>query len=800
MTKRGRPPLPDSELKRPRRVKKKPELESVPDSELTRPKRKRKTKPELESIVSKLEEEFKKPKRKTKAETKPREMEGIRSVESLETKREAGAERARKNQKTVRNIGPIPEIGNIDRRLSCADSLLAFILTYAMQDKDPFSESHLKIINRIQLAIMHGGKYILAVWRGAGKTSITELSVLWGILYGHKYFIPIVTSAKQRSEEAINGIMSLLKIPEIMEDFPEVCFPLNALEGVNQRSKGQLYTNQAGELRHTNIKLSTTDIVLPSTDGSKDKAGNFYPNLACSAKITSCGITSTTIRGMRHFRNIDGVISTIRPDFCIIDDPQTEESSTSPLQINKRLDIINKAILKTAGHATSMSIVMPCTIISKGDMVDQMLDKKLYPSWQGEKMPFVKSWSNVHDTMWLQTYADIRNTYNSEDDNDFLRARKDANKYYEDNREEMDSGCEVAWSYCYNDQEISAIQHAYNSLIDDGEIVFQSEFQNDPIENKLYSQSGEQISLELLQTKFNNMPRLEIPTNVEKITGFIDIQGSVLFWMVCGWSMDFTGYVLDYGCWPDQRKQYFTLKDIDPTIFQKYPGTGQEAAWHRALTDLTKYIVERRYPRLDGTELSISRLLCDGNDGSALETVSNFCRTSIHKAVVMTARGRGVGASSKPFAEYTKARGDRVGLNWRIPAQKGVAANTRFILSDVNFWKSFVRSRLNVGIGDPGCLSICGQYKNSKMLVDHLTSEYSVRTAGLGREVDEWKIKVANSRNDYFDTLVGCAIAASEQGCEVQVVQGGITAVKRSMLANNAERVARLSRLGKVRV
>ena len=57
---------------------------------------------------------------------------------------------------------------------------------------------------------------------------------------------------------------------------------------------------------------------------------------------------------------------------------------------------------------------------------------------------------------------------------------------------------------------------------------------------------------------------------------FIDVQKSLLFYVVCAWDDDFTGYVIDYGTWPDQRRRYFALSDANPTLQQKFPHAGLE--------------------------------------------------------------------------------------------------------------------------------------------------------------------------------------------------------------------------------
>ncbi len=68
--------------------------------------------------------------------------------------------------------------------------------------------------------------------------------------------------------------------------------------------------------------------------------------------------------------------------------------------------------------------------------------------------------------------------------------------------------------------------------------------------------------------------------------------------------------------------------------------------------------------------------------------------------------------------------------------------------------------------GDPGCLSLFApnQGADHRMVSEHLTSEYRVKTSGRGRELDEWKIRTPGADNHWLDCLVGCAVGASMQG------------------------------------
>jgi hypothetical protein len=68
-------------------------------------------------------------------------------------------------------------------------------------------------------------------------------------------------------------------------------------------------------------------------------------------------------------------------------------------------------------------------------------------------------------------------------------------------------------------------------------------------------------------------------------------------------------------------------------------------------------------------------------------------------------------------------------------------------------------------MGDPGSLSLYGRKpERHRLISEHLTSEYRVKTEGRGRTVDEWKLRVAGIDNHWLDCLVGTAVAASMEG------------------------------------
>ncbi|MBX3363927.1 MAG: phage terminase large subunit family protein [Phycisphaeraceae bacterium] len=272
------------------------------------------------------------------------------------------------------------------------------------------------------------------------------------------------------------------------------------------------------------------------------------------------------------------------------------------------------------------------------------------------------------------------------------------------------------------------------------------------------------LTADQICAKLSGHQRGEVPIGASALTMFIDVQAKCLFWLVAAWEEDFTGYVIDYGTEPDQKAAYFTLRDMRRTLGAAAPRAGLEGAIYAGLERLCERTLGREWRRDDGAMVRIDRCLIDANWGQSSDVVYLFCRQSAFSGVLLPSHGRYVGASSLPFSEYKRKRGDRVGLNWRIPVVTGKRA-VRHVVFDTNYWKSFIQARLAVPMGDPGSLSLFGHKpERHQLLAEHLTAEYRVKTQGRGRTVDEWKLRVDGLDNHWLDCLVGSAVAASMQG------------------------------------
>jgi hypothetical protein len=638
-----------------------------------------------------------------------------------------------------RDIGQLPEVVNPSRKEQATLDFRYFCDSYfPLTFHLPWSPDHLKVIAKIEQAVLRGGLFAMAMPRGSGKSSICEAACIWAVLYGHREFVCLIGSDEGHAMDMLESIKMELDGNELLlDDFPQVVFPIQCLDGIANRCNGQLYEGQ-----RTHIGWTAREVVLPTMPGSA----------ASGAIIKVAGITGR-IRGMK-FKRADG--KTVRPTLVVLDDPQTDESARSLSQCATRESILAGAVLGLAGPGKKISGIMPCTVIRPGDMADNILSRDKHPEWNGERTKMVYSFP-TNEKLWNR-YAEIRA--------DSLRRGHPGEKataiYGEsENRAAMDDGSAIAWPERFNHDELSAIQHAMNLKLQD-EAAFFAEYQNEPLPEDV--PDVDLLTADQIAEKFNRVGRGVVPAGASHLTLFVDVQATLLFYVVAAWHDDFTGYVVQYGTYPDQKRAYFTLRDARITLSSVSKNAGLEGSIYAGLDALISQFIAREWLREDGTALRIERCLVDANWGSSTDVVYQFCRQSAHAAVVMPSHGRFVGASGIPFSEYKRKPGERVGLNWRITNVVGKRA-IRHVTFDTNFWKSFVQTRLAVPMGDRGCLSLFGDRPDQhRLFADHLTSEYRVKTQGRGRTVDEWKLRPERSDNHWLDGLVGCAVAASMQG------------------------------------
>lgn len=667
------------------------------------------------------------------------EVSGVDDQERKAQQYEAHKRRAAKRQADIaesgQEIGPPPPVVDADRREKCRNSFRLFCETYLRAwFYMGWSKDHLKAIKKIEMAVLEGRLFALAMPRGGGKTTLCLAAVIWAAVYGHHQYIVLIGATQPKAKKLLRTVYnSLERNPLLFEDFPKICFPIRKLERTPQRTAKQKCNGE-----YTSMTWTKLEIVLPTIEGSA----------ASGTVVTVCGMNGGEIRG-QFIDMPDGGI--LRPSLVLLDDPQTKGSAKSQTQTQDRMELLEGDVLGMAGPDKLISGMMPCTVIRPGDMADQILSLKDHPDWHGERTKMVYAWPE-NEVLW-EEYA-IRRA-------DGLRKQdtSGADKFYRDNRAAMDAGADLAWPERFTPDCISALQYAMNLKLRN-ETMFFAEFQNEPMVDQ---DESELLTAEQIAEKINRRKESSVPTSCTKLAMYIDVHRKLLYYAIIAFEPNFTGYVVEYGEWPEQKRQHYSLRQVRRTLLTKYRRHGEEAAIYAGLEALTEAKLAKSWTRDDGAAMRIDRCLIDS--GYQKDTVELFVRQSRFAGIVMSSKGIPISASSIPLNERKKKRGQQLGDNWRISGRQG-EHSVRLLLIDVNHWKSFLHARWCVGIGDAGCLSLWGRSKTRHRLIsEHMIAEGRIRTEGRGRKIDEWKLPPSKPDNHWFDCAVGCMVAANMAGC-----------------------------------
>jgi hypothetical protein len=648
---------------------------------------------------------------------------------------------ALRQQATTRRlneVGPPGPPANPRRRRAAEKSLLKFLTTYfpATTGRKPFGDDHKRIIAAMEHCIRHGGRLVNAVYRGFAKTTIAENAALWATLCGYRRFVLITAINMEAASKILTSIKRELDGNDLLAaDFPEVCKYIRALE--DKAWKAQFQTCEG---RRTFIAWKSSGIVLPTIQGSKASAATIVVKPFAKVRGTA-------------YKRPDG--EQVRPDLVLNDDPQSDETAATQLQVNKNLSILHTDILQAAGHETRIACIVNGTVIAASDMLENLLAD---PAWQGVRVPLVKRWADAHDSFWLKEYAAARRDFDRSVPGDQDRAHAAATSLYRARRKEADAGCEVSWrDIPKHPGELSAIQHAYNLLIDNGPEVFAREYQQQPLEADA---SSHRLTAAAVAAKCNGLGRGAVPKECRAVVAGIDVHDRLLYWLVMAIGDGFRGAVIDYGTWPKQPATMFAMTGCPKPLTAVYPGCVQDAYIAAGLRDCAAAVLDRVYYREDSAPMRVDKLLIDAHWSQQKDTVLTFCRRHPdYNRVVLPS----FGFALKPGESFhiAKKPGAKKGPSWVIPPAEGGQLHVTF---DPDFGKSQVAQRLSVAMGTPGGWDLFGsEPKRHALLAEHCTSERGVEISRGEHRKESWEI-LPSRDNHWWDNLVQCFFAGLVAG------------------------------------
>ena len=660
----------------------------------------------------------------------------MRADTSLASHREASAK--------TRDIGAPPQnVGRDERRDPSDASLLTFLETYFAEAFPlEWSADHRRAIEILQQVATNGGLFTVAMPRGYGKTTIAIRAAIWALLTGRRRHVAVICSTDGAAKKIIKAIRSELSFNDNLKwDYINELPGNWQLQGDNRRSGGQLCEGEK-----TGVVLGTSEIVFPT---------HRYSPIG-GACVYSAGLTGA-VRGRMHTL-MSGTVT--RPDFVILDDPQTRESAKSAAQTAERIEIVNGDVLGLAGPGKSIAAVMPCTVIEKSDLSEHFLKQ---PGWSSIRSKLLPEFP-ANLTLWDQ-YFELREEQLRTDgimdrSDDFLR------QHWED----MHAGAVAAWEARKQPNELSAVQSAMN-LWRRSPSAFAAEYQNEPLVD---AGEFEKPSAIRLAEKLINLPRGVLPRWATKLTAAIDVQQTCLYWMVCGWSEDYTGHIVDYGVFPEQPRNYFLLREVSPTL-QMLSGSSQpEGAIRWGLDELSRRLLGRAWQTETGGEVRVSKCAVDA--GKWPDTIHEFAARSLFGAIVLPCLGQGITAAKIPMERWAKRDGETLGFHWAVRRDR---RPTPHGLLDTYFWKTFFCDRIAATLGEKGSMTIFGERQEQhRLLFDHLKAESPIKTEGQGRKLWEWKANPGQD-NHWLDTLASNCAMASMLGVKLANTQAAVAPQRR---------------------
>ena len=437
--------------------------------------------------------------------------------------RDRDANRKRKKRSEAARIEIPWHTINWDRRNKALEDPELFLRTYfSDRYKRAFDPDRQDIIHAMWEQSAMGGRYAMATSRGRGKTEIVKGMLCCTVCANRTRFPFVGGQTKAHGLGIYTDIRKKFAENEILyEDFPEICHPVRELDGAPSRAGKQHIDGIPTRIAWT----ATNYLCFPTVA--------YPPDLPEAADLPGFGGVKLAFFGLdAAFRgkNIDGD----RPDFIVVDDPETEESARSLEQIAKREKIINQDIAGLVAEGEEIAIAVFSTVQNRYCLSFKLTDPEQYPQFGGKRYGLIKTWPKNMD-MW-EDYISMRKAGQLGGDRHGLEAVR----YYVKNREAMDDGAEVlseeftARQYGKVELVHSSLQVCFDKIADTNMEAFRTEYQNDPVPEEAIESI--QLTAARVQSRMSNLPQREIPSDTKWRTIGLDLGKYSSNWTDVAWA------------------------------------------------------------------------------------------------------------------------------------------------------------------------------------------------------------------------------------------------------------------------
>ncbi len=673
------------------------------------------------------------PAKKQSKEARYRQKLRATDADYNDRERVRNMERNRKVRQEGREI-VIPAVVDPERRASCEWDLPKFCREYFPHYTYlPFAPYQLEILQEFQQAMVYGGKQSVAAPRGGGKDTLLGMAVIWAIGYGHKKYVAYIGPDLDSAGQKLGNIKYEIETnPHLMEDFPEMCAPIVALEGASQRARTQRTTDEDGESYLTRPVWAVDQVVFAAIKGAP-----------CAGSIIQ---TAGILNGCRGL-NVGG----LRPDIAVLNDIETSRAAVSEAMQKSIESEIDQGLAGLGGPGKSVASFMLCTIFAPNCAADKYTDRTRKPSWNGRRYRAVIEMPRNLE-MWEQ-YMKYRQDGQARDRNND-RYGEEATWYYLLHKEQMEEGSIVAWEHRFNPQilpsgnkeEHTALQNIYNQIADNGWDFFYSELQNDP---QPADKDAFGLTSKTVRSRCGGYQPGIIPWNAVRVTEGIDVGAYEIHHTTWAWLEDGTPFIVDYG----------TVKVDAPKGDLRSPDSPVRKALEQAILDALRL---RRgecegegYLDSNGVRRTIDLHCVDGNAWE--DVVAKFCRES--GPTYRLTKGEGTLQGQKRYTEPVDKQKRRVPHHhyYKVKNVKGYIVYRL----DADHWKKFCQLRFAQDPGAPGAAQLWGmEPSNHRVYANHICAEIW--------NIESGKFEKVNPHNHFLDASAYACAAAHMVGVRVR--------------------------------
>lgn len=609
-----------------------------------------------------------------------------------------------------------------------------------------FGAHQVESIKRSQDVIDHGGRLISIEPRGFAKTSRTSNHALAAVLQGKLKYTLILASTVRKAGEILESIKSeLMDNEKLFELYPATLSCFQHLDEKPIKARTQTYNGAP-----THIGWGMDRIRFPIIDGE--------PSSGSIIQVRSKDNVRGLFTKVRYGPESGKVL---RPDFVFLDDIQTDEEARNAETVEKIVKDIKKSVLFAGSHSKRISALMCATPICIGDVTSRFA---LYENaWEVIQYKMLEQMPD-NLKLWLTEYAEILQAYDRFERGSRKRAQLRAKQYVLDHYEELHRGAKWAWDWAYGweedpQTEVSALHHAMNFLIEEGQDSFESECQCSVTMPDSDEQSIKATVIDVKNHITTTLQKFEVPLDTQFIVTHVDINSEILTSVTCASGSLISPYITNYETHPPQDGAIWAKGNIYKTLSNLYPEIPKAEIGlriYQAVKDYLTMLYSYQFRRADGILMQHSLILVDCNYEK--EEVMKAITDLPFSTSIQPAFGTGIVAKDRPMMEKNYGTGCMKYHHCVNLPHRGY--NMMNMMMDVNYFKKRVHDGFKTRVGWPGAISLFPESRLGEhdVFIRHICKSEEVEKDYYEKEDRTVYVfqQVRGQDNEFFDNLVGC--------------------------------------------